>query len=594
MKTLAIHIFLGLLFFANTTGVAQLKNGTTGIGLNTASKTIGQGLNDEECDIEVTDIIVASSCSQRSTSEASDFQGPFCANIEYCFRPLGEGTPPSDQDPTITWTFTDQNGPLTVEGQFASYTFATPGSYGISVVVTYPNGCTSNTYFEKILIEDCDDSCDEIAIIVDESGSISQEEALQLRRGLSRFVEDQMGSGLLISIIGMSDSDGRIGIDSSENIRPETTHILNKKVTPDTKQNLFDPWIAAYGNRNGERGVSGSSDYWASGLSVVNRMENKPDLVVIFTDGSQTADRDYLKEQIQQIRPTPLADSDPSRLYVYGIDSEYYVNAENLNTLLSRGEDPNYPTAEQNQKAAFNDAGPREVVASIRTSLDFLLGTDTPESGKENLLFADYYGYDDFTGFAGTNGTSLGVLSNLLANSGLSCTTPIDECYDCYTFQPEPTKSYWLSGWAKEDLNIQVKSYTNTSIVVKFINAIDAEIASKTLLPTGDIIDGWQRIAGEFEIPAETVTLELELLNDSANIPVYFDDIRVHPINGSMKSFVYDPITYRLMAELDENNYSTYYEYDNEGGLVRVKKETSKGIKTIQETRSGTVIKTNN
>ena len=41
------------------------------------------------------------------------------------------------------------------------------------------------------------------------------------------------------------------------------------------------------------------------------------------------------------------------------------------------------------------------------------------------------------------------------------------------------------------------------------------------------------------------------------------------------------------MAELDENNYSTFYEYDNEGGLIRVKKETEKGVYTIQETRSG-------
>jgi hypothetical protein len=42
------------------------------------------------------------------------------------------------------------------------------------------------------------------------------------------------------------------------------------------------------------------------------------------------------------------------------------------------------------------------------------------------------------------------------------------------------------------------------------------------------------------------------------------------------------------MAELDENNYATFYEYDLEGGLIRVKKETEKGIFTIQETRSNT------
>ena len=40
------------------------------------------------------------------------------------------------------------------------------------------------------------------------------------------------------------------------------------------------------------------------------------------------------------------------------------------------------------------------------------------------------------------------------------------------------------------------------------------------------------------------------------------------------------------MAELDENNYATFYEYDLEGNLVRVKKETIEGIKTLQENRS--------
>lgn len=53
-----------------------------------------------------------------------------------------------------------------------------------------------------------------------------------------------------------------------------------------------------------------------------------------------------------------------------------------------------------------------------------------------------------------------------------------------------------------------------------------------------------------------------------------------------MKDFVYDSKSLRLMAELDENNYATFYDYDDQGALIRVKKETEKGIMTIQETRS--------
>jgi hypothetical protein len=75
-------------------------------------------------------------------------------------------------------------------------------------------------------------------------------------------------------------------------------------------------------------------------------------------------------------------------------------------------------------------------------------------------------------------------------------------------------------------------------------------------------------------------------MKSTSAAPVYFDDIRIVPFNANMKSFVYNPINLRLMAELDENNYATFYEYDDEGTLIRLKKETERGIKTIKETRS--------
>ena len=54
-------------------------------------------------------------------------------------------------------------------------------------------------------------------------------------------------------------------------------------------------------------------------------------------------------------------------------------------------------------------------------------------------------------------------------------------------------------------------------------------------------------------------------------VRVFFDDIRIHPFNANMKSFVYDPINLRLMAELDENNYATFYEYDSTKSTAELK-----------------------
>lgn len=155
------------------------------------------------------------------------------------------------------------------------------------------------------------------------------------------------------------------------------------------------------------------------------------------------------------------------------------------------------------------------------------------------------------------------------------------------SFAPLPGQKYILSGWVKEDFTQQQKNYTS-SIKVQFLQG--STVADTEIYHTsGAIIDGWQRIVGIVEIPNtySDPWISIELNCAASGIDCYFDDIRFFPYDGNLKSFVYDEQSQRLMAELDENNYATFYEYDLEGGLIRVKKETEKGVFTIQETRSG-------
>jgi len=152
------------------------------------------------------------------------------------------------------------------------------------------------------------------------------------------------------------------------------------------------------------------------------------------------------------------------------------------------------------------------------------------------------------------------------------------------SFMPVPGKEYVISAWVKDEVSSQESSYNSSiSIILGFLTADDVEHNFST---TGSIIDGWQIIQGRFFIPEDINRFEIKLIPGGDSNVAYFDDIRFFPDNGNLKSFVYDPINQRLLAELDENNYATFYEYDREGGLVRVKKETERGIKTIQETRS--------
>lgn len=171
------------------------------------------------------------------------------------------------------------------------------------------------------------------------------------------------------------------------------------------------------------------------------------------------------------------------------------------------------------------------------------------------------------------------------------------EAFTYSSYRPIPGEKYVISGWVFEDYDTTPLTY-NSVIRLSFNDENEGAIGDVLdFVPSGAIIDKWQRIIGEFTIPSNAVSIKIELVNtpnqDIGNPPpqnlvAYFDDIRVHPFNGNLKSFVYDPAAQRLLAELDENNYATYYDYDQEGGLVRVKKETEKGVYTIQETRSST------
>lgn len=159
----------------------------------------------------------------------------------------------------------------------------------------------------------------------------------------------------------------------------------------------------------------------------------------------------------------------------------------------------------------------------------------------------------------------------------------INLCEECIPkFLPTNGK-YVLSAWVKEDNPLSTTTtYSKPSIVVT------ATGTNSTFIPTGQIIDGWQRIEGVFTTTnIQTIEVELKATGGIC----YFDDIRIFPFDGSMMSYVYDPISLRLLAELDERNYAKFYEYDEEGKLIRVKKETEKGIMTIQENRENNAVR---
>ena len=151
------------------------------------------------------------------------------------------------------------------------------------------------------------------------------------------------------------------------------------------------------------------------------------------------------------------------------------------------------------------------------------------------------------------------------------------------SFSPIAGKTIVVSAWVKESQDCQGTAYAGNrfSILIKQPGDSSTIIAQ----PKGAIIEGWQRHEEVVAVPEDATSISI-VMQAIAGHTVYFDDLRIHPYNANMKSYVYNPSDLRLMAELDENNYATFYEYDDDGTLIRLKKETERGVKTITETRS--------
>lgn len=148
------------------------------------------------------------------------------------------------------------------------------------------------------------------------------------------------------------------------------------------------------------------------------------------------------------------------------------------------------------------------------------------------------------------------------------------------------TKKYILNYWVKEETTAGTAVFDYATAHIKVL--INGTPLTLSLVQKSPVIEGWQQYQYAFTITGSTSgTIEIKLDNTaSGSNYAWFDDIRIHPFDASMTSYVYHPVNQRLTYQLDENNYATIYEYDEEGALVRVKKETERGIVTLKEARN--------
>jgi hypothetical protein len=132
---------------------------------------------------------------------------------------------------------------------------------------------------------------------------------------------------------------------------------------------------------------------------------------------------------------------------------------------------------------------------------------------------------------------------------------------------------YLLSFWIKRNSSSGNITVTNT-------------IGTNNSTELGPIIDGWQKVDYTFTSPNSSVTPFTIQISAGNSTVSYIDDIRIQPFTSAMKTYVYDPNKLWLLSELDNRNFATFYNYDEEGQVVQVKKETEKGIVTVKTSRN--------
>lgn len=169
-----------------------------------------------------------------------------------------------------------------------------------------------------------------------------------------------------------------------------------------------------------------------------------------------------------------------------------------------------------------------------------------------------------------------------------------------YQLTLDMNKSYNFSAWlSRDEAHAAVSTYkqnhisanANCSVEIVALDAADNPVGILGRFePSGSMVNQWQKVEGEFMVTdpsVKSVAIRLYSGTDgSSDIVAYFDDVRIYPTDGNMKSYVYNNRNYRLAATLDDNNYATFYYYDEEGNLYLTKQETEKGIYTIQETKA--------
>lgn len=105
-----------------------------------------------------------------------------------------------------------------------------------------------------------------------------------------------------------------------------------------------------------------------------------------------------------------------------------------------------------------------------------------------------------------------------------------------------------------------------------------------------DIVSGTRGTASYSKATEFGATIVFKLsafavYNATPTLPdVYVDDVRMQPLDAKMTTYVYDPNTFKMLTQFDDQHFGIFYQYTKEGKLRSILRETERGLKTVKET----------
>jgi|GEM_PF-445639 len=238
----------------------------------------------------------------------------------------------------------------------------------------------------------------------------------------------------------------------------------------------------------------------------------------------------------------------------------------------------------------YNRTLPTAVVSNCRTGNAMFENFEDPIPAYTSFLF---YNQNPLIEELNNSSSSLSVNSEahtgnkgLLVNSSIDINIPIvaqnSQAPNSVNFNssiPEKPleglylidgEKYLINCWQYIGLNASIPS----SALLKVDNGSIVNLKAKT--PN---IDGWVQFEASFTANSNS-NCDMKFLTSAK-----LDDIRLMPMKSNMKAYVYNPVDRKLISVLDENHMATKFEYNAEGKLIRIKKETERGVLTLKESR---------